>query len=125
MIFHEDNEARWLWQWASMQPIVKDSFFAIPNGGKRNKREAARLRSMGVRPGVSDYFLSVPRGIYHGLYIELKAMPPHHATLTQLQRAWIVLQKTNGYHAAECRGWNIAAELITAYMGLEEGEGFD
>ena len=28
--------------------------FAIPNGGKRDKREGARLKSEGVLPGVAD-----------------------------------------------------------------------
>lgn len=29
-------------------------FWHTPNGGLRNKREAAKLKAMGVRPGVSD-----------------------------------------------------------------------
>src|SRR5208337_192480 len=58
----------------------------IPNGGYRNVREAARLKKMGVLPGVSDYFLPVPMAVngampkrsfhrseYHGLWIELKS----------------------------------------------------
>jgi len=32
-----------------------DAFFwHVPNGGRRNKREAARLKRMGVLPGVAD-----------------------------------------------------------------------
>lgn len=45
----------------------------IPNGGKRNKAEAAILKAVGVRSGVPDVFLPEARGIYHGLYIELKS----------------------------------------------------
>jgi len=32
-------------------------FFAVPNGGKRNVWEAARLKKQGVRAGVPDIFI--------------------------------------------------------------------
>ena len=47
--------------------------FAIPNGGKRNAREAKRMQLEGVVAGVADLFLAVPCGKYHGLFIEMKA----------------------------------------------------
>lgn len=46
---------------------------AIPNGGTRNKIEAAKLKAEGVRSGVPDVFLPIPKKSYHGLYIEFKA----------------------------------------------------
>jgi hypothetical protein len=46
--------------------------FHIPNGGSRNVIEAVKFKKMGVRKGVADLFLSIPSGVYHGLYIELK-----------------------------------------------------
>lgn len=46
--------------------------YAIPNGGKRDKREAANLKAEGVKPGVPDTHLPVPRGDYASLYIEFK-----------------------------------------------------
>lgn len=46
--------------------------FAIPNGGKRSKFEAARMKKQGVTAGIPDLFLSAKRGEYGGLYIELK-----------------------------------------------------
>src|SRR3990167_7125439 len=35
--------------------------FAIPNGGLRNIRVAMNLKAEGVRAGIPDYFLAVPR----------------------------------------------------------------
>jgi hypothetical protein len=32
-------------------------WFAVPNGGKRNAREAGRMKAMGVTAGVSDLIL--------------------------------------------------------------------
>jgi len=44
--------------------------FAIPNGGMRSPREAARMKGMGVTAGVAD-LLVVFRG--RAIFIELKA----------------------------------------------------
>ena len=44
----------------------------VPNGGSRNKQEAVKLKQMGVKAGVSDLCLPYPKGIYCGLYIEMK-----------------------------------------------------
>jgi len=44
----------------------------IPNGGKRDGREALSLKRQGVKSGVCDLFLPVRRANYGGLYIELK-----------------------------------------------------
>ena len=46
--------------------------YAIPNGGSRNVKEAARLKREGVLAGVADLFLSCAKKGLHGLYIELK-----------------------------------------------------
>lgn len=43
--------------------------YAVPNGGRRDKAEAAHLKRQGVRAGVPDLCLAVPKGKYHGLYI--------------------------------------------------------
>ena len=44
----------------------------IPNGGSRNKAEAVKLKSMGVKSGVPDLHLPYAKGVYIGLYIEMK-----------------------------------------------------
>lgn len=44
----------------------------IPNGGTRDAVEAKHLKQQGVKSGVPDLCLPVPRGQYHGLYIEIK-----------------------------------------------------
>lgn len=46
--------------------------YHIPNGGKRGKVEAIHFKAEGVKAGVPDICLPVPRGEWHGLYIELK-----------------------------------------------------
>lgn len=46
--------------------------YAIPNGGKRSKAEAGRLKAEGVRAGVPDLYLAVVTLNHPGLYIETK-----------------------------------------------------
>jgi len=53
-------------------PNYRMLLFAIPNGGKRNAITAQILKSEGVVSGVADLFLSIPKGKFHGLYIEMK-----------------------------------------------------
>ena len=70
----EDNLQESCVSWFSLQfPQYTQLLFHIPNGGYRNKLEAARFKRMGVRAGVADLMLCVPNREYHGLFIELKA----------------------------------------------------
>lgn len=72
---YEADQQRKLFQWTTFirtkYPEI-DLMFHIPNGGSRNKLEAANLKKQGVKAGVPDLFLPVGRGSYHGLFIELK-----------------------------------------------------
>lgn len=61
----------WLQNNKHLQPGFEFAF-AVPNGGKRNKREAMNLVKCGVRRGVPDVVVPIPCGHQHGLYIEFK-----------------------------------------------------
>lgn len=53
-------------------PSLSMRLFAVPNGGSRNKAEAARLKAEGVLSGVADLILLKPNRKYGALLIELK-----------------------------------------------------
>lgn len=53
-------------------PKLKKLLFAVPNGGKRDSREAAILSAEGTVPGVSDLILLIPRKGHASLCIEMK-----------------------------------------------------
>ena len=116
MQHHEDTEAMALWAWAQHNKVLRDHLVHVPNGGRRNKREAARMKRMGVRAGVHDYLLPVPRGRYHGLWIELKATPPNNAKVTKEQREWTERMRDQGYAAYVCKGWVAAARVMRWYL---------
>lgn len=87
--------------------------FHIPNGGKRDARTAAILKRSGVKKGVPDLCLPVPRNGYHGLWIELKvgANKP-----TFDQKRWLNELNRQGYLAKVCVGYSEAIQLITDYL---------
>lgn len=62
------------------------SIFHCPNGGGRSKAEAGILKAMGVKPGVPDFMLPFPSGLYAGLAIELKS---DAGVLSDAQRVWL------------------------------------
>ena len=112
----ESQEQKLLFQWAQysrqMFPDL-ELLFHVPNGGKRDKREAISLKREGVKAGVPDLVLPVARGDYFGLYIELKVgknKPKEH------QLKWIDQLKEQGYFAAVCYGWIEASEVIKNYL---------
>lgn len=63
----------WWDAWAPTIGLPARLLFAIPNAGAgAQKGRAGWLKAEGVKAGTADTFLSLPRGRYHGLYLELK-----------------------------------------------------
>ena len=122
----EAVEQETLFDWIHIKRIKwpeLDLAWHTPNGGSRNKVEAARLKAQGVKKGVPDVFLAIPKNGYHGLFIEMKRtqggkVSPEQETM---------LQRLNeqGYKAVVCKGWQAAARMIEDYMTgrLACGEG--
>ena len=117
---YEADQQRKLFQWATFirtkYPEI-DLMFHIPNGGSRNKLEAANLKKQGVKAGVPDLFLPVSRGGYHGLFIELKYGKNKP---TKKQTEWLKSLNEQGYAVAVCYGCNEASEKILKYLKLGE-----
>ena len=88
--------------------------FAIPNGGYRDKITAGRLKATGVKAGVPDICLPVKRGLFSGLWIELKK--DYKQKVSAEQREWIDTLRLQGYAALVCVGWIEAKEVIECYL---------
>ena len=113
----EGAEQEALFEWAALQSVRWPELglmHHIPNGGKRGKAEAARLKRQGVRAGVPDICLPVARGGWHGLYVELKRPDGGRASAEQLW--WLDALASCGYKTAICAGWEAAAQVITEYL---------
>jgi hypothetical protein len=113
----ESNEQQTLFEWARRMegkwPELR-MMYHIPNEGRRTARNGARLKAEGLKSGVPDICLPVPRGEHHGLYIELKRRK--NARVTPEQMEWIEGLVAQGYVAAICRGCDEAIEVITGYL---------
>ena len=90
-----------------------DLLFHIPNGGSRNKAEAARLKAQGVKAGVCDLFLPVARGRYHGLFIEMKY---GKNTATPAQKNFISEVTAQGYLARVAYSFEEATTILEQYL---------
>lgn len=115
----EAQEQVALFKWIEIQSIRHPELalcHAIPNGGSRNKIEAVHLKMQGVKQGIPDICLPVPRGAYHGLYIELKRRKG--GRLSKAQMEMIIALRDQGYCAEVCQGCDEAAELIKHYLGI-------
>lgn len=88
--------------------------YAIPNGHWRHKATAGKLKAEGVRRGVPDLCLPVPRGPYHGLYLELKRR--RGGKLTRAQRGWLERLGAQGYRAVVIRGADEAIRELEHYL---------
>lgn len=113
----EATEQIWLFEWcrhAAVKWPELDLLHHIANGGSRNYIEAARLKAQGVKPGVPDLCLPVPRGDYHGLYIELKRR--EHGVLSAEQKVWIERLRGQGYRVEVCKGFQEAADVLESYL---------
>lgn len=117
----EDGEQLALLCWCALNSATYPDLkwlFHIPNGGSRDKREAAKLKGMGVKPGVLDLCLPVKRGGYSGLYIELKKLKG--GKVSQEQREWIDHLRSQGFGAIVCHGWIEARKVLIDYLNWKE-----
>lgn len=114
----EATEQEAVLQWCSWQQGRYPELgllYHIPNGGSRNTLEAANLKRQGVKAGVPDLCLPVPKNGWHGLYIEMK-YGRNKATVKQ--REWLDALRRQGYYAAVCYGAQEAEELIAGYLQI-------
>lgn len=96
-----------------------DRLAHIPNGGKRNVREAARMKGEGVRKGWPDYLLAMARQGYHGLYIELKRQ--RGGSVSADQRDVHKMLRAEGYRVEVCKGFDAARAVVRDYLSMPRG----
>lgn len=71
----------------------------VPNGGKRPRGAAGKLKAMGVKPGVLDVLLPLPYNGWSGLAIEMKVGANK---TTEQQDDWLDVFHASGYYTAVC-----------------------
>lgn len=117
----EHQEQCAVMKWWSMScsrfGIDEHMLFAIPNGGKRDAITGKILKDEGVRAGIPDLFLAVPRmngDPKHGLFIEMKKRKG--GRVSQAQKEMIANLNDEGYAAVVCQGFQQAVLAIEMYL---------
>lgn len=102
--------------------------FHVPNGEKREKATAARLKAMGVKRGVWDVWAPFHNrveiagyrpGFFVGCVIEMKS---ETGPMTQEQLEWRHFLTKEGWYCAIFRDWRDAAKLILRWVGGDPEE---
>ena len=87
--------------------------FAIPNGMPVSKRTRGRFVAEGLMQGVSDLFLPVARGGFHGMFIELKKQ---NGRVSPEQKAFIAAVQQQGYYAKVVYGLDEIISTVLEYL---------
>ncbi len=114
---HQANIINWALLHREEHPELA-LLYHIPNGGSRDPVEARHLKDQGVKRGVPDLCLPVPRGHYHGLYMELKT---ETSRATAEQEWWGERLCAQGYAWRICHGWQEAVTILEGYLSLGGG----
>lgn len=112
----EDTIQAQVIRWAALQAGVYPELsrlFHVPNGGQRHAAVAAKLKGQGVKPGVPDLCLPVPRFGCPGLWIEMKTSDGRVSTN---QKDWIAHLKGAGYRVEVCRSFDEARGVLLDYL---------
>ncbi len=93
--------------------LKEKMLFAVPNGGLRDPRIGAQMKREGLRVGVCDLFLTVKRGGFAGLYVEMKRPD---GVLSDAQIEFIADVLAEGYAQKTCYNYDEAVDAITKYL---------
>jgi len=121
MKHEEDSIQKALFQWIRLAtPRIPQLALAFhcPNGGRRDAREAARLKGLGVRAGVPDVMIpgKSADGNFYGIAIELKSAK---GRLTDEQLGWSVRLRSVGWRCGVCHSFDEARQTIADYFGVK------
>lgn len=99
-------------------PDIYEYMLAVPNAGKRTKRERGNLLSEGLKKGVPDIFVEKAKGSYHGLRIELKKSLGSTNDVTPGQWGWLEKYEQEGFQACVAIGYRECIVLICQYFDV-------
>lgn len=110
----EERMQEWCVRWFDYQyPQYRLLLHHSPNGGRRDVREAARFKRMGVRAGFPDLILLLPNEEYNYLAIELKT---DNGKQSDGQKKMAVIMEGNGGKYIVVRCFEEFADVVNKWM---------
>ena len=118
MTAREELEQIAIISWAARADIHYHDLIHVPNGGSRNILEGVKFKKMGVRKGVCDLMLLIPKNGFHALFVELKRPKKKgkHIKVYPDQRDFLKRKNEQGYKSVVCYGADEAIEEIKKYL---------
>ena len=117
-IEHDHQTAFFSWVRLNAQRHAElKRFYAIPNGGARSHGQAVALYLEGVRAGVLDVHLPLPRNGKAGLWFEFKAPDGQYTTQQREEREAL---EAEGHEVHTIREWTDAARITREYLNLPD-----
>lgn len=102
------------WQ-ETLNPILS-VIFHVENERKCSWAQGLIRKKKGVRAGVPDIIVPIPKGPFHGLFIELK-LPGRKPTVTQQE--YMIKLYTLGYCVKIAYSAEQAISILKEYLELE------
>ena len=100
--------------WFNYQfPELSEDLHHFANERTCSVQQGRILKRMGVKRGVSDFFLAIPKNKSAGLWIELK-IGKNKPTKEQIE--FLERKMNRGYHAAVVWGFEAAKDVIVSYL---------
>lgn len=104
--------------WFRLQyPEHAPLLFAVPNGGRRSRTEAAIMKAEGVTAGVSDLILLEARGGYGALCLEAKR-ESKESRQSISQKEWQKATERMGNRYEVFRTFEEFKAIVDEYMGM-------
>ena len=104
-------------EWFRYQyPRLSKRLFAVPNGGYRDRRTAAKLKDEGVISGVSDLILLKPNKHFHALLIEMKVTEKYSRQSSEQKEWQKELTSLDEYKYVVCRSIDDFMREVNDYL---------
>ncbi len=94
-------------------PDVAEDTHHFANQRRCSLFEGKKLKRMGVKRGVPDLFIAVPKNGKAGLWIELKV---GNGKLSKEQKQFLERKTNLGYACAAVWGWEAARDILLTYL---------
>ena len=113
---HEEQKIQMdIVQWIRLQ--YPDVLLTISTGGFLTSAKAGnKAKKLGYNPGVPDLIFFEPRGIYKGLFIELKN---ETGVCSKEQSQWQIELIERDYFATVCHSFDVAINIIKEYLAIK------
>lgn len=93
----------------------KNYILHFPSEGKRTPSYGLLMKSLGMRKGVADLFIAVPKRGFGGAWIELKSAK---GLLRPEQMEFLANMKEQNFYTCACWSIDEAIETITWYFEI-------